>query len=93
MSNLDIQNLTDEQLAQITAEARRRKMEKVRSEKFARFEPTYTDYKKSVVAAKKANDLKKSLLADLKKLGFGKTAPAPASSYPKTKGKGKGSKI
>jgi len=72
MSTLDINNLTDEQLAVIVAEQRKRKVAKTKSEKYAKFQPHYDDYRKAVVDAKRANDLKKSLLKDLKALGFGK---------------------
>jgi hypothetical protein len=84
MSTLDITNMTDEQLAVVLAEARKREMAKSKSEKYAKFEPTYSEYRKAVAESKKAKDLKKSLLADLRKLGFGKKAEKVKS--PTTKG-------
>lgn len=88
MSTIDLANMSETELAQFVAEARRRKQEKVRSTKFAKFEPTYSDYRKSLVEKKKATDLSKSLLADLKKLGFGVKTPKVTTTpaTPSTKG-------
>ena len=79
------QTPTDEQLALIVAEARRRKVEKNRSEKNSKYEPLYTNYRKSLVDKKKAIDLSKSLLKDLKAMGWGKketTTPKTTTTAP-----------
>ena len=73
-NTLDISTLNDDQIAAIVAEQRKRKMAKVKSERYAKFQPTYDDYRNAVTNAKKAVDLKKSLLKDLKALGFGQKA-------------------
>ncbi len=83
MTTLDLNSMTPDQILelskQVATKARSIKSEQKRKKKFAAFEPHYSEYRQSVLAAKAANDKKKSLFVQLKALGYGKR---PAKSTP-----------
>ena len=83
MTTIDISTMTDEEIAAIVAEQRKRRMAKTKSAKYAAFEPSYSEYRKAVTEAKRATDLKKSLLKGLRALGFGAKKADVAGSAPK----------
>jgi len=70
----NLESLSEKELDQLLTSARKIKTAKKKSEKYAKFEPLYSAYRKSVIDAKVANDLKKKNLAELKAMGFGKKA-------------------
>ena len=78
-NTIDLNSLTTEQLLELSkevvAKTRAIKSEEKRKAKYIQFEPTYSEYRRSVLETKSAVDKKKALLKQLKELGFGKKVP------------------
>jgi hypothetical protein len=68
---INLSDLNHEQLKALEKQLRDRKSAVKRAEKYSAFQPTYGQYRQAVLDAKSATDRRKSLLKELKALGFG----------------------
>ena len=85
-TTIALSTLTPEQLIELSKEVvsktRAIKSEQKKKAKYVQFEPTYSEYRTAVTEAFAATTKKKTLLKQLKELGFGKKTPK--ATTPKT---------
>ena len=88
MTTIDLNSLTPEQILElskeVTVRSRQIKSENRKKEKYQKFEPFYSEYRKSVLETRETTNRKESLLKKLRELGFG-TQPVKKSSESKVK--------
>jgi hypothetical protein len=70
-TTINLSDLNHEQLKALEKQLRDRKSSVKRAEKYSAFQPVYGQYRQAVLDTKTASDRKKSLLKELKALGFG----------------------